>query len=131
MRRPRRTRTPVTGTPTVPPAAAGTITGTTIMGTITTPMTAQHGHDHGQPRAQARALMASHLPLLVWLSPSFPVGAFAYSHGLEWAQEAGDVTDAATLQAWLDDLLAFGAARNDAVLFAEAYARPQSAMAHG
>jgi urease accessory protein len=65
--------------------------------------------------------MASHLPLLVWLSPSFPVGAFAYSHGLEWAQEAGDVTDAATLQAWLDDLLAFGAARNDAVLFAEAW----------
>lgn len=65
--------------------------------------------------------MASHLPLLVWLSPSFPVGAFAYSHGLEWAQEAGDVTDAATLQAWLHDLLAFGAARNDAVLFSEAW----------
>ncbi|HEX2555598.1 MAG TPA: urease accessory UreF family protein [Microvirga sp.] len=65
--------------------------------------------------------MGAHLPLLVWLSPSFPVGAFAYSHGLEWAHEAGDVADAATLQAWLDDLLAFGAARNDAVLFAEAW----------
>jgi urease accessory protein len=65
--------------------------------------------------------MASHLPLLVWLSPSFPVGAFAYSHGLEWAHEAGDVADAASLQAWLDDLLGFGAARNDAVLFAESH----------
>jgi urease accessory protein len=65
--------------------------------------------------------MGLHLPLLVWLSPSFPVGAFAYSHGLEWAHEAGDIADAAGLRAWLDDLLAFGAARNDAVLFAETY----------
>ena len=58
------------------------------------------------------------LPLLIWLSPAFPVGAFAYSHGLEWAVEAGDVTNAATLAAWLEDLLAFGAPRNDAILFA-------------
>ncbi len=63
----------------------------------------------------------SHLPLLVWLSPSFPVGAFAYSHGLEWVHEAGDVIDALTLEAWLSGLLQFGAARNDAILFAEAY----------
>ena len=28
--------------------------------------------------------------LLAWLSPAFPTGAFAYSHGLEWAIEAGD-----------------------------------------
>ena len=62
-----------------------------------------------------------HLPLLVWLSPAFPVGAFAYSHGLEWAHEAGDVTDAASLEDWLGDLLAFGAARNDAILFAATY----------
>ena len=65
--------------------------------------------------------MTSHLPLLVWLSPSFPVGAFAYSHGLEWAHEAGDVTDPASLRAWLEDLLAHGAAHNDAVLFVESY----------
>jgi len=61
------------------------------------------------------------LPLLVWLSPSFPIGAFAYSHGLEWAQEAGDVRDAASLEAWLADLLAHGAGRNDAILLAEAF----------
>ena len=47
------------------------------------------------------------LPLLVWLSPAFPVGAFAYSHGLEWAVEAGDIADAASLRDWLVDLLEF------------------------
>ena len=63
----------------------------------------------------------SSLPLLVWLSPAFPVGAFAYSHGLEWAVEDKIVTDAATLAAWLDDLVAHGAIRSDAVLLAAAW----------
>ena len=58
---------------------------------------------------------------MIWLSPAFPVGAFAYSHGLEWAHEAGDVTDASSLEGWLRDLLAYGAARNDAILFAESF----------
>jgi urease accessory protein len=61
------------------------------------------------------------LPLLVWLSPAFPVGAFAYSHGLEWAVEQGDLHDAASVQAWIDDLLALGSGRNDANLLAEAH----------
>jgi urease accessory protein len=61
------------------------------------------------------------LQLMIWLSPAFPVGAFAYSHGLEWAHEAGDLADAVGLQAWLADLLAYGAARNDAIVFAAAY----------
>lgn len=61
------------------------------------------------------------LPLLVWLSPSFPVGAFAYSHGLEWAHEAGDVADRAGLESWLGDLLEHGAARNDAILLGGAH----------
>ncbi len=56
------------------------------------------------------------MPLFVWLSPAFPVGAFAYSHGLEWAVEQGDVKDAATAQAWIADCLNFGAGRNDAIL---------------
>jgi urease accessory protein len=60
-------------------------------------------------------------PLLLWLSPAFPVGAFAYSHGLEWAYEAGDVTDAASLAAWLADLAHFGAPHLDATLFAHAF----------
>ncbi|HEY8382601.1 MAG TPA: urease accessory UreF family protein [Microvirga sp.] len=65
--------------------------------------------------------MGAPLPLFVWLSPAFPVGAFAYSHGLEWAFEAGDLSGAAALEAWLLDLLEHGAARNDAILFASAY----------
>jgi urease accessory protein len=59
--------------------------------------------------------------LLAWLSPSFPVGAFSYSHGLEWAVEDGSVTDATTLSAWLGAILRHGAGWTDAVLFAHAY----------
>ena len=44
--------------------------------------------------------MSPDILLTLWLSPAFPVGAFAYSHGLEWAAEAGDVRDEATLVAW-------------------------------
>jgi len=61
------------------------------------------------------------LTLTQWLSPSFPVGAFAYSHGLETAIADGHVTDAATVQAWLADALHHGAGRNDAILLAAAY----------
>ena len=34
------------------------------------------------------------LSLVQWLSPAFPTGAFAYSHGLEQAVSVGDVADA-------------------------------------
>ncbi len=61
------------------------------------------------------------LPLFLWLSPAFPVGSFAYSHGLEWAVEAGDVVDLSSLGDWLADLAAFGAPRMDAALFAAAH----------
>ena len=64
---------------------------------------------------------AALLPLMLWLSPAFPVGSFAYSQGLEWAVEAGDVKDARTLGGWLVDLLSFGAPRADAILFAEGF----------
>ncbi len=59
--------------------------------------------------------------LMTWLSPSFPVGAYGYSHGLEWAIEAGIVTDAASLQAWLADIVRHGAGRSDAILLAHAW----------
>ena len=58
---------------------------------------------------------------MIWLSPSFPVGAFAYSHGLEWAFESGDLHDRATLLEWLDALVAHGSLRNDLILFAQAW----------
>lgn len=60
--------------------------------------------------------------LMAWLSPSYPVGAFAYSHGIEWAVEDGRVTDEATLAAWVGSIVLHGAGWSDAVLFAHAYA---------
>jgi len=61
--------------------------------------------------------------LMTWLSPSFPVGSFSYSSGLEWAVEAGDVVDGATLVDWLSAMLSDGAGFCDAVFMAEAYRR--------
>ena len=60
------------------------------------------------------------LRLLAWLSPAFPTGGFAYSHGLEWAVEAGDVRDEATLLGWLLDVLAHGSGYTDAILLRHA-----------
>jgi urease accessory protein len=60
--------------------------------------------------------------LLAWLSPSYPIGAFSYSHGLEYAIEAGLVKDRATLIPWLAHILQHGAAWVDAVLLREAHA---------
>lgn len=39
--------------------------------------------------------------LMSWLSPSFPVGAFSYSHGIEQAVEAGLIRDEAGLKGWI------------------------------
>lgn len=61
------------------------------------------------------------LLLLNWMSPAFPTGQFAYSHGLEWAIETDAVKDAATLKEWIGDLLARGSGWNDAVLFARCW----------
>jgi len=61
------------------------------------------------------------LPLFAWLSPSYPVGCYAYSHTLEWAVEAGDVTDGVTLVAWLNEMLTLGFGRNDAIVLSHAY----------
>jgi urease accessory protein len=58
---------------------------------------------------------------MAWLSPAFPVGAFSYSSGIEWAVEAGDIKDAATLKAWLGVMLKDGGGFCDAVLFAHAH----------
>jgi urease accessory protein len=58
---------------------------------------------------------------MAWLSPAFPVGAFSYSSGIEWAVEIGDIADEASLQAWLMVTLAQGGGFCDAVLFAQAH----------
>ena len=59
--------------------------------------------------------------LMAWLSPAFPVGAFSYSSGIEWAVESGDITDAETLQRWLGVMLSEGGGFCDAVLFVQAH----------
>lgn len=60
------------------------------------------------------------LTLSQWLSPAFPVGGFAYSHGLEWAISEGRISDAASTQVWLTGVLAEGTGRVDAILLAQA-----------
>lgn len=65
--------------------------------------------------------MSALLRLMAWLSPSFPVGAFSYSHGLEWAVEAGLVTDRDSLVRWVSGVVAHGAGRVDAALLLEAH----------
>jgi urease accessory protein len=59
--------------------------------------------------------------LMTWLSPAYPVGAFSYSGGIEYAVEAGDITDASTLWAWLTSVFAHGSGGSDAVLFVHAH----------
>ncbi len=59
--------------------------------------------------------------LMSWLSPAYPVGAFSYSSGIEWAVEAGDITDAETLQRWLAAVLNQGGGFCDAVFFVHAH----------
>ena len=56
--------------------------------------------------------------LMTWLSPAYPVGAFSYSSGIEWAVEAGDINDAETLRRWLSRHAARGAGMSDGIFFA-------------
>lgn len=61
------------------------------------------------------------LQLLAFMSPAFPIGSFAYSHGFEWAIDDGVLTSAEDVQGWIESLLAHGSGWNDAVLFAAAF----------
>lgn len=69
--------------------------------------------------------MSTQDPLLIlsqWFSPAYPLGGFAYSHGLETAIARGDITTAAQLEDWLADLLRNGSGRNDAILLRAGFA---------
>ncbi len=72
---------------------------------------------------------AEALQLFAWLSPGYPVRAYAYSHGLEAAVEAGDVTGEDSLRAWLSDVCEHGSLRNDLILVAHAHAAAGMACA--
>ncbi|HHL21236.1 MAG TPA: urease accessory protein UreF, partial [Aliiroseovarius sp.] len=64
------------------------------------------------------------LTLAQWLSPAWPVGAFAYSHGLERLVETGAVHDADSLAAWLEDVLRHGAGQADALFLVAGFCAP-------
>jgi urease accessory protein len=74
------------------------------------------GHD-AMKEGEAAALYR----LMTWLSPAFPVGAFSWSSGIEWAVEAGDIVDAASLHDWLAAMLAQGPGFCDGVFLAHAH----------
>jgi urease accessory protein len=56
--------------------------------------------------------------LMTWLSPAYPIGSFSYSHGIEYATEAGLIGTASDLLDWVATAVRHGAGRSDAVLFA-------------
>ena len=51
--------------------------------------------------------------LLSWMSPGFPIGAYSYSHGIEFAVENGQVTDEETLRHWIEGVLMYGSGCTD------------------
>jgi urease accessory protein len=58
---------------------------------------------------------------MTWMSPAYPVGAFSYSSGLEWAVEAGDIRDAESLTTWLTAMISQGSVFCDAAIFRHAH----------
>jgi urease accessory protein len=96
--------------------AATTIITTTPM-LMTTNDCAPVDDRHAMTDGDAAALYR----LMTWLSPAFPVGGFSYSSGIEWAVEAGDITDAGTLRDWLGAMLAEGPGLSDGIFLAHAH----------
>jgi urease accessory protein len=80
-----------------------------------------NGFPSPNPLLEGEGFSGYLVKLLTWLSPAFPTGAFAYSHGLEWAVEAGDVSSEAALLPWLEDVLRHGSGHTDAVLLRHAH----------
>ncbi|WDR05296.1 urease accessory protein UreF [Devosia rhodophyticola] len=54
--------------------------------------------------------------LLTWLSPAFPIGAFAWSAGLETAIATNDVHDLKSTGNWIEGVLRHGSINSDAIL---------------
>ncbi|WP_240453731.1 urease accessory protein UreF [Chachezhania antarctica] len=64
------------------------------------------------------------LTLAQWFSPGYPVGAFAYSHGLEMAISDGALKTALDLDHWIRILIDYGSGRSDALFLSAAYLAP-------
>jgi urease accessory protein len=61
------------------------------------------------------------LTLTQWFSPAYPVGAFAYSHGLEAAVAMAAISSGDDVREWLTDVLLHGSGRNDCILLRAAF----------
>ena len=70
---------------------------------------------------QKKSSFDYHQLLLTWFSPSFPIGSFNFSHGLEAAIEYEFVKDGISLEEWIRHLILNGAAKTDSILLAKAY----------
>ncbi|WP_025897932.1 urease accessory protein UreF [Sneathiella glossodoripedis] len=64
--------------------------------------------------------------LMSWMSPSYPVGAYTYSHGIEQAVEDGLINNVSELQDWISAILEYGSGRNDGILFCETFRAVQA-----
>ncbi len=107
---------------------------TRTMGIITTSMSMTKALLRSSPRkrgaktvlpreagAAGESNHAALFRLMAWLSPAYPIGAFSYSSGIEWAVEAGDIKDAETLRQWLAAAMADGGGFADAVFLVHAF----------
>jgi urease accessory protein len=97
------------------------IASTSIITAIPMLMTTNEPQGRLDRRGMTESEAAALYRLMTWLSPSFPVGGFSYSSGIEWAVEAGDIADAASLRNWLGAMLADGAGFCDGVFLAQAH----------
>jgi urease accessory protein len=127
-------RTTITTTKTTT-TVMGTITATTMLMTTNRPPPKPRQPARKQASASGEAVArvarereknkssesAALYRLMTWLSPSFPVGAFSYSSGLEWAVEAGDIIDASSLRDWLAAMLTDGPGFCDAVFLVQSH----------
>ena len=78
--------------------------------------TAEHIHTNTLKVPMYTPTDSKLITVMQWLSPAFPIGGFAYSHGLEWAIDKGHVSNREELKKWISDLLEYGSLKNDAIL---------------
>jgi urease accessory protein len=69
--------------------------------------------------------------LFIWLSPAFPVGAYAYSQGLESAADQGFVLDRGGLECWITDVFERGAAGADLICLSLTYRAAAASTSSG
>ncbi|MEM7239180.1 MAG: hypothetical protein AAF501_15350, partial [Pseudomonadota bacterium] len=84
-------------------------------------MTDTTASDPGTDEARAEGISSGLSPkslvtLATWFSPSFPVGAYTYSHGLELAVYEGSVSCVQSARDWISDCIEYGSGRNDSIL---------------